>query len=104
MGRHSDQDNSSKAVIWIVVGVVGGLTFFGALILVVGIMAYRNLGASPNKAKAPGPVAKMEPAKQNGINVGNIAPEIEGQDIGGTPFKLSEYQDKVVMLDFWGNW
>ena len=32
------------------------------------------------------------------------APEIEGEDLDGAKFKLSEYRGKVVLLDFWGNW
>lgn len=36
--------------------------------------------------------------------VGKPAPEIEGQDIDGKKFKLSDYRGKVVLLDFWGNW
>lgn len=38
------------------------------------------------------------------LAVGKIAPEIVGEDFDGTPFKLSDYRGKVVMLDFWGNW
>ena len=36
--------------------------------------------------------------------VGQVAPEIEGEDLDGVPFKLSDYRGKVVVLDFWGNW
>lgn len=36
--------------------------------------------------------------------VGKTAPEIEGEDIDGKHFKLSDYRGKVVVLDFWGNW
>jgi hypothetical protein len=39
-----------------------------------------------------------------GIQVGMTAPEIEGEDIDGKKFKLSDYRGKVVLLDFWGNW
>ena len=39
-----------------------------------------------------------------GVAVGKLAPEIEGEDLDGTPFKLSDYRGKVVMLDFWGDW
>jgi len=39
-----------------------------------------------------------------GLAVGKLAPEIEGEDIDGTQFKLSDYRGKVVVLDFWGNW
>lgn len=38
------------------------------------------------------------------IQVGNLAPEIEGLDLDGVPFKLSDYQGQIVVLDFWGDW
>jgi hypothetical protein len=38
------------------------------------------------------------------FDVGTKAPEIEGTDIDGKKFKLSDYRGKVVVLDFWGNW
>jgi hypothetical protein len=38
------------------------------------------------------------------LAVGKPAPDIEGEDIDGTPFKLSDYRGKVVLLDFWGDW
>ena len=36
--------------------------------------------------------------------IGQVAPEIEAEDLDGQPFKLSDYRGKVVMLDFWGHW
>ena len=42
-------------------------------------------------------------ALRNPILVGKPAPEIEGEDIDGKKFKLSDYRGKVVLLDFWGN-
>ena len=39
-----------------------------------------------------------------GIEVGNIAPEIEGEDIDRKKFKLGDYKGKVILLDFWGYW
>jgi len=38
------------------------------------------------------------------LQVGMVAPEIVGADLGGVEFKLSDYRGKVVMLDFWGDW
>ena len=38
------------------------------------------------------------------LTVGNKAPEIEGPTIDGKTMKLREYQGKVVVLDFWGDW
>ena len=37
-------------------------------------------------------------------SVGSQAPEIEGQDVDGETFRLSDYRGKVVLLDFWGHW
>ena len=39
-----------------------------------------------------------------GFEVGNLAPEIQGEDLDGVKFKLSDYRGKVVVLDFWGDW
>lgn len=41
---------------------------------------------------------------REGFGVGDLAPEISGQDAQGVSFSLSEYRGKVVMLDFWGDW
>jgi hypothetical protein len=38
------------------------------------------------------------------LSIGKVAPDIEGVDLDGKPFKLSDYRGKVVVLDFWGNW
>ena len=38
------------------------------------------------------------------LAIGKVAPEIEGEDVDGKRFKLSEYRGKVVVLDFWGDW
>ncbi len=38
------------------------------------------------------------------LTIGKVAPDIEGEDIDGRKFKLSDYRGKVVVLDFWGHW
>lgn len=38
------------------------------------------------------------------LSVGCTAPDIDGVDVDGVPFKLSDYRGKVVLLDFWGFW
>ena len=38
------------------------------------------------------------------LQVGMVAPEIEGKDLDGVRFKLSDYRGKVVVIDFWGDW
>lgn len=38
------------------------------------------------------------------FGIGNVAPDIEGTDLAGVAFKLSDYKGKVIFLDFWGDW
>ena len=38
------------------------------------------------------------------LQIGMVAPDIEGEDLDGVAFKLSDYRGKVVVLDFWGFW
>jgi len=51
-----------------------------------------------------GDLAKADLENVKKFGVGQTAPEIEGEDIDGVAFKLSDYRGKVVMLDFWGHW
>jgi tetratricopeptide (TPR) repeat protein len=51
-----------------------------------------------------GEAAKAQLFEARNLVVGKAAPEIEGQDVDGKKFKLSDYRGKVVVLDFWGDW
>lgn len=55
--------------------------------------------ATPMLALA-GPTTK--PA--TGLNVGDLAPEITGQDVHGKAMKLSDFRNKIVVIDFFGDW
>ncbi|MCI0741207.1 MAG: redoxin domain-containing protein [Gemmataceae bacterium] len=48
-------------------------------------------------------VKELQFALKN-LTVGRSAMEIEGEDLDGKRFKLSDYRGKVVVLDFWGHW
>lgn len=48
--------------------------------------------------------AKGQLFEMRNLAVGKVAPEIEGEDVNGTKFKLTEYRGRVVVLDFWGDW
>jgi predicted Zn finger-like uncharacterized protein len=64
-------------------------------------------GGPVAKGPAGGPKGVVPPKSSGrvvGLEIGNEAPDIEGEDLDGVPFKLSDYRGKVVMLDFWGNW
>ena len=45
--------------------------------------------------------AKAELFEIRNLRIGKEAPDIEGEDQDGKPFKLSDYRGKVVLLDFW---
>jgi len=51
------------------------------------------------KTKATGELFEIER-----LQIGMLAPDIEGADLDGVAFKLSDYRGKVVVLDFWGHW
>ena len=48
--------------------------------------------------------AKGELFEMHNLAIGKVAPEIQGTDVDGKKFKLSDYRGKVVVLDFWGDW
>ena len=41
---------------------------------------------------------------QQGIEIGNKAPEIIENSITGNPLKLSSLSGKIVLIDFWASW
>ncbi|NQU23711.1 MAG: trypsin-like peptidase domain-containing protein [Candidatus Nealsonbacteria bacterium] len=47
-----------------------------------------------------GPMLKM----RKDLAIGRTAPNITGKDSKGEEFQLSDYQGKVVLLDFWVDW
>jgi len=50
-------------------------------------------------AMAEGPLFEL-----NHLQIGMVAPNIEGTDVDGEQFDLDDYRGKVVVLDFWGDW
>lgn len=40
----------------------------------------------------------------NSLNIGDLAPNIEGRTLDGKSVKLTELKGKVVLLDFWAAW
>ena len=47
-------------------------------------------------------LALAEP--NTGLNVGDRAPEITGKDVNGKAMKLSDFRNKIVVIDFFGDW
>ena len=51
-----------------------------------------------------GPMAEGMLFEATRLQIGMQTPDIDGEDVDGVSFKLSDYRGKVVMLDFWGDW
>ncbi len=64
--------------------------------------------ASPRVELIPGitvaDVARSSLFEIRNLGIGKSAPEIEGEDLDGASFKLSDYRGKVVLLSFWASW
>lgn len=60
---------------------------------------YRYGGAS-----TIGEAAESKSFVLKNLSLGKIAPDIEGVDLEGKKFKLSDYRGKVILLDFWAHW
>lgn len=54
--------------------------------------------------KTLGEEARIALFDLNHLSEGQVAPEIEGEDLDGVKFKLSDYRGKVVLLVFWASW
>ena len=67
-------------------------------------LAIKNYGDVATRRGTIGETAKGELNELRHLGIGKVAPEIEGEDLDGKKFKLSDYRGKVVMLDFWGHW
>jgi thiol-disulfide isomerase/thioredoxin len=38
------------------------------------------------------------------LRIGMVAPDLEGEGLDGKPLKLSDYEGKIVLVDFWASW
>jgi hypothetical protein len=75
------------------------------LLLILGVgLASCSRPAVPTKVAEPVATVKVTPHSPASLRLGQPAPEIEGEDLDGQIFKLSDYRGKVVLLDFWGHW
>jgi peroxiredoxin len=49
-------------------------------------------------------IAEGELFERRHLKIGEVAPEIDGEDVDGKRLKLSDYRGKVIVLTFSGNW
>lgn len=64
----------------------------------------RDFGEITSGESSLGELAKRESFAARSLNVGQVAPEIEGIDGDGVTFKLSDYRGKAILLIFCGDW
>jgi hypothetical protein len=113
--REETSQSGTLIVIFGMVAVIALVAIGGTAALAIFMMRSAPRTA-PVAAQAPAPAPMPFPPNQKGsppagrpstpdnLQIGKEAPEIEGEDIDGKRFKLSDYKGKVVVLDFWGNW
>jgi thiol-disulfide isomerase/thioredoxin len=65
---------------------------------------YLGLNKGRPSTSTLGKLARIELFELRNLQPGNAAPDIEGQDLDGARFKLSDHRGKVVLLVFWGSW
>ena len=68
------------------------------------ILASEEMSAVAYYRETMGKAAKNNLFELRNLSIGKVAPDIVGEDVDGTPMKLSDYRGKVVVLDFWGDW
>lgn len=76
------------------------------LLLAIGCKQPTPTGGGTGAKNSSGAAGRNEVANKPlpAPSIGEAAPEIEGADLEGVDFKLSDYRGKVVVLDFWGDW
>jgi peroxiredoxin len=68
------------------------------------IREYGDFRNPPGSKLTFAQLAEAELKALREIGIGKTAPDIEGADIDGNVFKLSDYRGKVVVLSFSGSW
>jgi hypothetical protein len=48
--------------------------------------------------------AELSPHEPSSLQVGRVAPDIQGRTADGKPIKLSDFKGRVVVVDFFGDW
>jgi thiol-disulfide isomerase/thioredoxin len=74
------------------------------LVVLLGVVIVAGCARERPRKPTTSRVAPPPGAPTLGTHIGNLAPDIEGVDLDGERFKLSDYRGKVVVLDFWGDW
>lgn len=66
-----------------------------ACLFLIASLAFKNESGSP---------AAITPPPTVGLNLGNLAPEINQPNTKGKKIALSSLRGKLVLIDFWASW
>jgi len=69
-----------------------------------GDCAYLRAWGAARAKPTLGDNAKSDLYALRNLRIGKHAPDIEGEDLTGANFKLSDYRGKVILLVFWASW
>lgn len=77
-----------------------------ALVLIAGVALAAGCGQSSAGTSVDLPVASVRGIDNTGrgLDVGQLAPDFEMQYPDGKTLKLSDYQGKPVIINFWATW
>ena len=76
---------------------------FSVLAIVMSMFLTETSRSEQGEPKAQTQPA-VKPHDPEALEIGAVAPDIEGEDVDGARLKLSDYRGKVVVVDFWGDW
>ncbi len=74
--------------------------FLIAAIIVLGIVSYAGI----NKQVPVHTVIVDSETQSEGLNIGDIAPDLDYPSPAGTNIKLSSLRGQIVFIDFWASW
>jgi thiol-disulfide isomerase/thioredoxin len=77
-----------------------------AIVLVATLAAAAGLGLSLNMARDPvgQPAARAQASVAGGAEVGSPRPSFSLPDTDGRPRQISEWDGKVLLVNFWATW
>ena len=74
----------------------------GAVLMI--LMGVWLIGSTVNTVQVPAEMAEEEITEENNADDVIMAPDITLNDLYGNEVSLSDYQGKIVYLNFWGTW
>ncbi|MCY9667536.1 TlpA family protein disulfide reductase [Paenibacillus alginolyticus] len=75
-----------------------------AIIMLLGLVLYGVYDYYGKKTSESSPATEEAGNIQRGIQKGQKAPDFELKDLQGQTVKLSDFQGKKVMINFWATW